>query len=31
MDRGRGIDADAAGHVYFSGEFTGTIRLARRR
>jgi len=27
MDRGRGVDADGAGHVYFSGEFSGTIRL----
>ncbi len=27
QDLGRGIDADADGHVYFSGEFSGTIRL----
>ena len=27
QDLGRGIDADAEGHVYFSGEFSGTIRL----
>ena len=27
QDLGRGVDADAAGHVYFSGEFSGTIRL----
>lgn len=26
-DLGRGIDADADGHVYFSGEFSGTLRL----
>ena len=29
-DLGRGIDADAGGHVYFSGEFSGTIRLGGR-
>jgi hypothetical protein len=26
-DRGRGVDADGEGHVLFSGEFSGTIRL----
>ncbi len=27
VDLGRGVDADADGHVYLSGEFSGTIRL----
>ena len=26
-DLGRGVDADAKGHVYFTGEYSGTLRL----
>ena len=29
-DLGRGVDADAEGHVYLSGEFSGTIRLGAK-
>ena len=26
-DLGRGVDADAKGHVYFTGEYVGTVRI----